>query len=60
MRNALEMLTILNVITCAVARNLAGLMLMFMVLIVMLQIVFRYLLNDSLIWTEEVARTMMV
>lgn len=60
LRSALEILTILNVITCAVARNLAGLMLMFMVLIVMLQIVFRYFLNDSLAWTEEVARTMMV
>ena len=60
LRRSLDILTILNGTTCVIARNVAGLMLVLMVLIVMLQIVFRYLLNDSLIWTEEVARTMMV
>lgn len=31
-----------------------------MVVIVIMQIVFRYVLNDSLIWTEELAKAMMV
>ena len=60
LRRSLEMLSTLNSVTCVVGRNLAGFILMLMVLVVKLQIVFRYLLNDSLIWTEEVARTMMV
>ena len=42
------------------ARNVAGLLLMTMTVIVLTQIVFRYVLNDSLIWTEEVSKTMMV
>ena len=60
LRRLLEFLTILNVATCVVGRNFAGFTLMLMVLVVMLQVLFRYLLNDSLIWAEEVARTMMV
>jgi len=60
LRRSLEILTTLNGTACVIGRNFAGLMLVLMVTIVMLQIVFRYLLNDSLIWTEEVARTMMV
>ena len=45
---------------CAATRNTAGLLLMAMTVIVLTQIVFRYVLNDSLIWTEEVSKTMMV
>ena len=45
---------------CIAARNAAGLLLMTMTVIVLTQIVFRYVLNDSLIWTEEVSKTMMV
>jgi len=56
----LRKLAALNELTCSVARNVAGFMLVLMVIIVILQIIFRYLLNDSLVWTEEVARTMMV
>lgn len=33
---------------------------MAMTTIVLIQIVFRYILNDSLIWTEEISKTMMV
>jgi len=33
---------------------------MAMTVIVLTQIVFRYILNDSLIWTEEISKTLMV
>jgi TRAP-type C4-dicarboxylate transport system permease small subunit len=42
------------------ARNTAGMLLIAMTVIVLVQIVFRYVLNDSLIWTEEISKTMMV
>ena len=45
---------------CVAARNLAGGLMMAMTAIVLAQILFRYVLNDSLIWTEEVSKTMMV
>ena len=60
MRRVLTQLTKVNEVFCGAARNLAGLLLVAMVVIVILQIVFRYVLNDSLIWTEELAKTMMV
>ena len=59
-RRLLTHLATVNEIVCASAKNLAGTLLMAMTAIVMLQIVFRYALNDSLIWTEEIAKTMMV
>lgn len=60
MRRALTHLAKVNEFLCGTARNLAGLFLVAMVIIVIMQIVFRYVLNDSLIWTEELAKTMMV
>ena len=60
LHSGLDKLSALNEFICKVTRNLAGLTLIMMVFIVMLQIVCRYILNDSPAWTEEVARTMMV
>ena len=60
MRRALIYLAKVNAASCKAARNLAGLLLIAMVVVVILQIIFRYLLNDSLIWPEEVSKTMMV
>jgi TRAP-type C4-dicarboxylate transport system permease small subunit len=60
LRRILARLAYVNELTCGIARNFAGLLLVAMVLIVVMQIVFRYVLNDSLIWTEELAKTMMV
>ena len=60
LRNVLGFLSIVNERFGVAARNTAGLLLMTMTAIVLVQIVFRYVLNDSLIWTEEVSKTMMV
>ncbi len=59
-RSAVDALAIVNRAVCVSARNAAGLLLMAMTAIVLMQIVYRYVLNDSLIWTEEVSKTMMV
>jgi len=56
----LAVLSRINEWICVAARNTAGALLMAMTVIVLTQIVFRYVLNDSLIWTEEVSKTMMV
>ena len=60
MRRLLKLLSSVNEVLCGTARNLAGILLVAMVVIVILQIFFRYVLNDSLIWTEELAKTLMV
>lgn len=60
MRRVLTHLARVNETLCDAARKFAGLLLVAMVVVVLLQIVFRYVLNDSLIWTEELAKTMMV
>ncbi len=60
MRQALSYFSRVNTVACNLARNLAGLLLVAMVAIVILQIIFRYVLNDSLIWPEELSKTMMV
>lgn len=59
-RRFLDRMAVINEPLCNSAKNLAGMFLMLMTVIIMLQIVFRYVLNDSLIWTEEIAKTMMV
>lgn len=60
MRATLRIFSQVNQWISVTARNAAGLLLMAMTVIVLTQIVFRYVLNDSLIWTEEVSKTMMV
>lgn len=60
MVRALSLLAKINATVCGAARNLAGFLLVAMLLVVVLQIVFRYVLNDSLIWSEEIAKAMMV
>lgn len=56
----LAVLSHINQWICVATRNMAGTLLMAMMAIVLMQIVFRYVLNDSLIWTEEVSKTLMV
>lgn len=60
LRKALGILSAVNQWIGTTARNTAGMLLIAMTLIVLVQIVFRYVLNDSLIWTEEVSKTLMV
>jgi len=60
MLRVLSLLAKMNQTVCGAARNLAGVLLVIMLLVVVLQIVFRYVLNDSLIWSEEIAKVMMV
>jgi TRAP-type C4-dicarboxylate transport system permease small subunit len=60
LRKTLGLLSPLNEWISIAARNTAGVLLITMTVIVLVQIVFRYVLNDSLIWTEEVSKTMMV
>ena len=60
LRKTLGVLSPLNEWITIAARNTAGMLLITMTAIVLVQIVFRYVLNDSLIWTEEVSKTMMV
>lgn len=60
MRRVLALLAKINETVSTAARNLAGLLLIAMLLVAVMQIVFRYVLNDSLIWSEELAKAMMV
>ena len=60
LRKILKLIAAVNERVSVGGRNLAGMLLMTMTAIVLTQIVFRYVLNDSLIWTEEVSKTMMV
>ena len=52
----LAVLSRINEWICVAARNTAGALLMAMTVIVLTQIVFRYVLNDSLIWTLDSRR----
>ncbi|MBT8088960.1 MAG: TRAP transporter small permease [Gammaproteobacteria bacterium] len=60
LRKVLGTLSVVNESISMTARNTSGMLLIAMTAIVLVQIVFRYVLNDSLIWTEEVSKTMMV
>lgn len=56
----LERLAAFNERVCNGGRDLAGWLLMAMTAIVLVQIVFRYVFNSSLVWSEEVAKALMV
>jgi len=60
LRKMLKWLSFINSWICLTMRNFAGLLLIAMTSIVTLQILSRYVFNNSLIWTEEVSKTMMV
>ncbi|MDZ7823992.1 MAG: TRAP transporter small permease subunit [Ahrensia sp.] len=49
-----------NTIVLSTARSFSWVMLALMVFVIMLQVFFRYVLNDALPWTEEAALTLMV
>lgn len=55
-----RMLAALNSAVLAVGRQIAIVLMGLMVLVILLQVVFRYLLNDALPWSEEAARFMML
>ena len=57
---ALQTLAKINYWLSHLAKNLAGIMLALMVVLILSQVFFRYVLNDSLPWTEELAKYMMV
>ncbi len=50
----------LNTRLLRIGRNIAWVAMGLMVLIIVLQVVFRYLLNDALSWSEEAARFLML
>lgn len=57
---ALRCLSRINETLSEAGRTLAGLLLVLMLGSVILQVFFRYVLNDSLVWTEEFSKAMMV
>ena len=50
----------LNYAVASAAKNLAGGLLALMLGMILAQVFFRYVLNDSLAWTEELAKFAMV
>ena len=50
----------INTILLRIGRNVAWVAMGLMVLIIVLQVVFRYVLNDALSWSEEAARFLML
>lgn len=57
---ATRWLAALNSAVLAVGRQVAVALMGLMVLVILLQVVFRYVLNDALPWSEEAARFMML
>ncbi len=60
LKRAADALGVVNEAVGVFARNVAGALLGAMVLIVMAQVVFRYGFNNSLAWTEELSKALMV
>ncbi|WP_169054164.1 TRAP transporter small permease subunit [Nitratireductor sp. XY-223] len=50
----------INTMLLRIGRNIAWVAMGLMVLIIVLQVVFRYVLNDALSWSEEAARFLML
>jgi TRAP-type C4-dicarboxylate transport system permease small subunit len=50
----------INYVVAKIAKNIAGGLLALMLLMILAQVFFRYVLNDSLAWTEELAKFAMV
>jgi TRAP-type C4-dicarboxylate transport system permease small subunit len=59
-RKALSMLETFNTYMLAAGRQIAWVLVALMVGAILLQVFFRYVLNDALPWPEEVARALMI
>lgn len=60
LERALRLLGALNDRVLLIARTLAWLLVAGMTIVILLQVLFRYGLNDALTWSEEAARFMMI
>lgn len=59
-RHWIDLLGRVNELIGIAGRNAAAALLMGMMVVVLLQVVFRYVLSDSLTWSEELSKVMMV
>ncbi len=60
MNKVLHAYSALNTVVLAIGRNVAWLALALMVLVILLQVVFRYVFNNALAWPDEAARFLMM